>query len=356
MMFQSDSKNYYVAERTSNALSGEVETIEIINEGFNYLNTDNINKSINLTAMSETYQNNKFAQLSNLIIDQNDSLGFWFQNDSLNLKNMGGIKNYKVTLINADPNGKSEFINEPVYIFANSTHILSPDWADLENDVLLVLIDNNNDGMIDDSLLLPNQYDPLPVELTSFTAKRLHNSIRLDWQTATEVNNYGFEIERASLKNPGNKVWSKIGFVEGSGNSNSPKNYSYLDKSISNGVYAYRLKQIDNDGTFSYSNEIEIDLSNLAISYSLNQNYPNPFNPVTQIDFSLAQPGFVTLNIYNSIGQLVRILVNEKLEPGSYNYEWNATDNYGNILSSGVYYYRLQAGSFVETKKMILLR
>ena len=355
MMFQSDSKNYYVAERTSNALNGEVETIEIINEGFNYLNTDNINKTINLTTMSETYQNNKFAQLSNIIIDQNDSLGFWFQNDSLNLKNTGGSKNYKITLINADPSGKSEFINDPVSIAANSTHILSPDWADLENDVLLVLIDTNNDGIIDDSLLLPNQFDPLPVELNSFTAKRLHNSVRLDWLTATEVNNYGFEIERCALSAE-RQAWNKIGFVEGSGNSNSPKNYSYLDKSISIGVYAYRLKQIDNDGTFSYSNEIEIDLSNLAISYSLNQNYPNPFNPVTQIDFSLAQPGFVTLNIYNSIGQLIRTLVNEKLEPGSYNYEWNATDNYGNTLASGIYFYKLQAGSFVETKKMILIR
>ena len=357
MMFQSDSKNYYVAERTSNALNGEVETIEIINEGFNYLNTDNINKSINLTTMSETYQNNKFAQLSNLIIDQNDSLGFWLQNDSLNLKNMGGIKNYKITLINADLNGKSEFINEPVSISANSTHILSPDWADLENDVLLVLIDNNNDGMIDDSLLLPNQYDPLPVELTSFTAKRLHNSIRLDWQTATEVNNYGFEIERKlNVKGQMTNEWIKIGFAEGSGNSNSPKNYSYLDKSATKGVYAYRLKQIDNDGTFSYSEEVVVNLNEVPAEFSLDQNYPNPFNPVTQIDFSLAQTGFVTLNIYNSIGQLIRALVNEKLEPGNYNYEWNATDNYGNILSSGIYFYRLQAGSFVETKKMILLR
>ena len=121
----------------------------------------------------------------------------------------------------------------------------------------------------------------LPVELTSFTAEIQNNSIKLNWQTATEVNNYGFEIERSQ-----NSVWVKIGFVKGNGNSNSAKVYSFTDAQKLSGKYSYRLKQIDNDGVFEYSKVIETYFE-LPETFNLSQNYPNPFNPITKIEYQL---------------------------------------------------------------------
>lgn len=185
----------------------------------------------------------------------------------------------------------------------------------------------------------------LPVELTTFSAKTVETGIELSWQTATEINNYGFEIERKS----GNSSWEKIGFVKGAGNSSSTKDYSFLDK-VSSGKYTYRLKQIDDNGTYKYSGEIEAT-ANVPSAFKLNQNYPNPFNPSTSIKFNLPKASFVNLTIYNVLGAQVATLVNEKLEPGTYTKNFNA-----NNLSSGVYFYRLTAGNIVITKKMSLLK
>jgi alpha-tubulin suppressor-like RCC1 family protein len=189
---------------------------------------------------------------------------------------------------------------------------------------------------------------PLPVELILFNAFVNDNSVRLNWQTVTEINNYGFEIERTQ---DNLEMWNNIGFVAGSGNSNTIRNYSFDDKTISNGRYSYRLKQIDIDGKYTYSHVIEIDVKNIPTKYELAQNYPNPFNPSTNIKFAIPQKEFVTLKIYDILGNEVTTLINAELDAGNHTKIWDAKN-----LSSGVYFCTLQAGSFTETKKMILVR
>jgi len=187
---------------------------------------------------------------------------------------------------------------------------------------------------------------PLPVELSSFTAKIFDEGVKLIWITETEVNNYGFEILRQAQYDR----WSLLGFIEGHGNSNSPKEYFFLDEEISYGSYAYRLKQIDNDGSYEYSNEILVD-NPAPVDYTLQQNYPNPFNPVTTISYSLPVKSQIELVIYNTLGEKIKKIVNGEKEAGTYSVEFNATR-----LPSGIYFYKLQAGSFVETKKMVLMK
>jgi hypothetical protein len=192
---------------------------------------------------------------------------------------------------------------------------------------------------------------PLPVELVSFNAKVINNQVKLVWATETEVDNYGFEVERAAFKNGINELnWNRLGFVEGHGNSNSPKQYSFTDKNPAGGKkLLYRLKQIDTDGQFSYSNEIEVDID--FNEFVLFQNYPNPFNPVTKIKFKLQKSGMARLVVYNVIGEKVRSLLNEVMEEGIHEVEFNAIN-----LPSGVYIYRLEAGKYKETKLMQLLK
>ena len=207
----------------------------------------------------------------------------------------------------------------------------------------------------------------VPVELTSFTANYSTSSVRLDWITATEINNHGFEIEKCRLQNSSEvKNWETIGFVEGSGSSSSYKNYSYIDNSVGlNGKYFYRLKQIDFDGSYEYSNEIEVDIT-APKSYSLGQNYPNPFNPTTSIQFSLPTASDVVISLYNSLGQEVQELVNRSFAAGLHHFDFSAKGGSASggdatSLTSGVYYYRIQAKgndgtNYVSFKKMVLLK
>ena len=191
-----------------------------------------------------------------------------------------------------------------------------------------------------------NQGDPLPVELTSFTASVKEKVVTLRWQTATEVNNYGFEIERKI----NNSNWSNIGFVQGSGNSNFPKEYLFSDSSpIGGSKLGYRLKQIDSDGTFSYSDEINVEI--VSNKFDLSQNYPNPFNPSTAIIFSIPNEGLVSIKVFNSLGEEVTELVNETKPAGTYSVSFDAS-----TLNSGVYFYKISTGNFVQTKKMILVK
>ena len=191
--------------------------------------------------------------------------------------------------------------------------------------------------------------NPAPVELVSFTGVVNGNQIDLYWETATEVNNYGFEIER-SLVSAGTG-WGAIGFLEGNGNSNSPKYYNYNDKNIQrSGSYNYRLKQIDNDGSYEYSNIIDVNIS-LPNKYYLSHNYPNPFNPETKIDFSIPQKQMVMLKVYNTLGKQVAELVNEVRDAGSYSVIFN-----GSKLPSGIYIYRLQTPEYMSNQKMTLLK
>ncbi|HZW40471.1 MAG TPA: YCF48-related protein [Ignavibacteriaceae bacterium] len=187
----------------------------------------------------------------------------------------------------------------------------------------------------------------LPVELSSFTASQSKNSVILNWQTATETNNKGFEVQRKSSSNE----FISLAFVKGNGTITSPQSYSYSDNNISPVEYTYRLKQIDFDGTFEYSKEIEVKVNEIPKKFSLEQNYPNPFNPSTTIKFSVPEEQLVEVKIFDVLGNEVAKVVKENFSPGSYEREWDASK-----LSSGVYYLRMKAGDFSETKKMVLMK
>ena len=181
----------------------------------------------------------------------------------------------------------------------------------------------------------------------SFTVNVIDDIVKLHWRTETEVNNYGFEIERKSNIE---SDWKLITFVEGYGNSNSPKQDSYIDSNpIGGSKFHYRLKQIDNDGQFEYSNVVEIELR--PEQYALYQNYPNPFNPVTKIRYSVPHLSNVVINIIDILGNEIETIVNEEKPAGKYEFEFD-----GNKLSSGIYFYRLQASNYIETKKMVLIK
>jgi hypothetical protein len=188
----------------------------------------------------------------------------------------------------------------------------------------------------------------LPVELSYFSASMAGSSVKLNWETVTEVNNYGFEILR---KVHDDKEWTKIGFVNGNGNSNSPKSYSFVDDIITAGKFSYRLKQIDNDGQFEYSKTIGVDFG-IINKFKLNQNYPNPFNSSTKISWQSPVGSWQTIKIFDMLGREIETLVNEYKETGNHStlYIDNSTS------PSGVYCYQLKAGDYVETRKMIFLK
>ncbi|HMN16903.1 MAG TPA: YCF48-related protein [Ignavibacteriaceae bacterium] len=190
----------------------------------------------------------------------------------------------------------------------------------------------------------------IPVELINFSAEQIENKILLKWITATETNNSGFQIERQEAKKSRIEDWKNIGFVNGNGTTTEPRLYSFVDENLSAGKYQYRLKQTDFDGSFEYSNTIEVEIS-IPTRFSLNQNFPNPFNPSTIIKYSLKDDGRVSLKIFNSLGEEVRTLVNEIKPAGNYEVEFNASE-----LPSGIYIYSIQAGEFISSKKMILLK
>lgn len=186
----------------------------------------------------------------------------------------------------------------------------------------------------------------LPVELSSFSATVLSNGVKLNWRTETETNNFGFDIER---KNNGGD-WVTLSFVNGNGNSNSPKEYNYIDNSAKVGKYSYRLKQIDNDGQYSYSKVVDVDLTK-TLDYNLTQNFPNPFNPTTSISFSLPKSGVVKLTVYNLLGQEIKTLVNGFKESGVHHVNFNAKD-----LNSGIYIYKIETTDYTQTRKMTLVK
>jgi hypothetical protein len=198
---------------------------------------------------------------------------------------------------------------------------------------------------------LGNVDAPIPVELTSFSASTDGKFVTLNWGTASEINNKGWEIERR-IKNNENDFtnWTIAGFVDGYGNSLNSRSYSFNDKNITTGIFQYRLKQIDYDGKYSFSNIVEVEV-NLPDEFALFQNYPNPFNPETIIRFEVPVTAFVNLTIYNAVGELISVLVNKQMERGVYLWKFDA----GN-LPSGIYFYRLSSGDQIFTKKMILIK
>jgi hypothetical protein len=187
----------------------------------------------------------------------------------------------------------------------------------------------------------------LPVEITTFSAKQSGGKVILDWVTATELNNSGFEIERKS----GTGTWVTLGTVAGHGNSAILNKYSYTDNNPTEGqTFSYRLKQMDNNGSFRYSNTIMVSLD-LPVEFRLLQNSPNPFNPSTIINYAVPADGNVKLSVYNIKGELIRTVVNGFRKAGYYSAAFDGTG-----LSSGIYFYKIDAGKYSQTRKMILIK
>ncbi len=188
--------------------------------------------------------------------------------------------------------------------------------------------------------------DIVPVEFVSFNAAAADDIVNLNWVTATETNNKGFQIERRENLSG---EWRQIGFVEGKGTSSKNSFYAFSDKQPAAGTAYYRLKQTDFNGGYTYSNIVEVELH--LSGYSLEQNYPNPFNPSTTIKYYTASPGKVVLKVYDLTGKEAVVLVNENQNAGSHSVNFN-----GSLLSSGMYIYRLTTGNFSASKKLLLLK
>ena len=189
--------------------------------------------------------------------------------------------------------------------------------------------------------------DPLPVELASFAASTNRNNVTLNWSTAKEINNSGFDIERKAVNSTD---WTRAGNVAGNGTTNETRSYTFTER-ISTGNYNYRLKQIDFNGNFEYfnlSNEVEVGVPS---KFDMSQNYPNPFNPTTKINYDLPVDGKVSIVLYDISGREVAKLVNEVKTAGYYTVQFNASN-----LSSGMYFYRISANDFSSTKKMVLIK
>lgn len=191
----------------------------------------------------------------------------------------------------------------------------------------------------------------VPVELSSFKFEIQKDYILLTWQTSSESNNYGFDIERSK-----NKIeFLKIGFIRGKGTTNKSNNYEFIDKNPLAGKQYYRLKQIDYDGSFHYSEILEAE-GRQTDNFILLQNYPNPFNSETEIKFNLLKESHVMLNIYNSLGEIINTFVNKSFLPGLHTITWNGTDQFNKELPSGMYWYQIEWDNGFQRKKMILLR
>ena len=218
-----------------------------------------------------------------------------------------------------------------------------------------VFFANNNSGWTVGHLgTVAATENSTPVELTSFTVGVNDNNVLLSWQTSTETNNAGFEIQRkiaGPLPGVEQNEWVNIGFVEGHGTTTNENNYSFTDKNLEPGNYSYKLVQKDFDGTHTESKIVNVKVVSNPVEYVLSQNYPNPFNPTTKIKYTIPKAGEVTLKVYNAIGQEVASIVNNFKEAGTYSVDFNAAS-----FVSGVYLYKLTAGNYSQVRKMILLK
>ncbi|MDQ3021001.1 MAG: T9SS type A sorting domain-containing protein [Bacteroidota bacterium] len=188
----------------------------------------------------------------------------------------------------------------------------------------------------------------LPVELTSFSAIPTNGNVTLNWNTTSEINNSGFDVERKAFSSD---EWTKVGNVAGNGTSTSGHDYTFSDRNLTRGIYTYRLKQIDYNGNFAYHNLNGEVIIGAPTKFDLSQNYPNPFNPSTTINFDMPADGFVSLKVFNSSGKEVATLLNESRTSGYHSVNFKASN-----LSSGIYYYRLEANGVSKVMKMALVK
>ncbi|HSD62352.1 MAG TPA: SBBP repeat-containing protein [Ignavibacteriaceae bacterium] len=216
-----------------------------------------------------------------------------------------------------------------------------------DNDGSFYVAGSTHESGTDYSFVLIKYAVTVPVELTSFNARAVDNTVQLSWSTATETNNRGFEVQRNAVSE--NK-WIDAGFVAGNGTATKGHNYSFVDKNLPAGKYQYRLKQIDLNGSFEYMGTVETEIIQ-SLVFSLSQNYPDPFNPATTINYSLSNDGKVSLKVYDILGKEISTLVNENQKAGFHSVKFN-----GSNLPSGVYIYRLNSGINYLTRKMIMLK
>jgi hypothetical protein len=224
-------------------------------------------------------------------------------------------------------NGNDEF-------YVLTTTVAVPTHADAD----MITINLNNNG---------GANYKLPVELIMLRASFVRNMVQLEWRTAMELDNSGFEIERKQ-----DSRWQMVGFVEGHGTTNAPQEYRFNDKELSPGTYTYRLKQVNRDGTFDYSGEVEASVVLSAEAYALSQNFPNPFNPVTTFSFAVKDRQHVKVSVYDMIGREVATLIDAVTEPNIL----HKVSFDGSTLSSGVYFYALRTPGRLEIRKLMLMK
>jgi len=297
---------------------------------------------------------------SSVVLDSNKVITANFVRKTFTLNLGVNNTNYGYTLIRfseSDPwvtaeNSYTLDYGTSVYLMAapqdNEKHEFSAWTGDQgSTDITLdFVVDQNMD-------LTANFSEVKPVEFSAFSVSNqpgtMANAVLLKWETATETNNLGFEIERAYESAP--EQYETIGFLDGAGTTSEPQTYSYTDNDANAaGLYYYRLKQIDTDGTYAYSDTREFTVE-MPTEYSLKQNYPNPFNPSTEIVFQLIKETHVTITVYDILGREVTTLVDTELQAGTHRLNFDAT-----TLSAGVYVYSMQAESYTAMKKMTLIK
>jgi hypothetical protein len=261
-----------------------------------------------------------------------------------------GVWNQVVVIIDLDTHVAEYWIGTQP---SNFTQIAAWDWTQGGSKPNQLAVNDFFGAAATDEMYVDNFYFDdempavVPVELSSFTASvNPQGQAILNWITASEINNRGFEIQRRAVEGQ----FSTIGFVQGYGTTTEEQSYTYADNNVNPGTYQYRLKQIDFDGRFEYSEAIELDVTP-PLAFGLEQNYPNPFNPSTKIKYSIAEAGYVKLAIYNAIGEQVSVLVDGQQNAGFFEVNFNASN-----LPSGTYLYKLDGPGFTTAKKMLLMK
>lgn len=330
--------------------SGEFRKIYNSTGSFTFPIGDNTGTSdytpANINFTSGTFSNNAIGiRLETVKHPQNNSLNDY-------LKRSWIVTNYGVT--NFEYNVLMQYVTSDVNGNENNIYL-----GKYHNTTWMLLSQANSanhtmsaTGLTEFSTFTGGEQGAMPVELTSFTSSVSGRDVKLNWSTASEENNRGFEIERMIANS---NTWTNIGFVKGNGSANHASNYSFTDSKVNSGKYNYRLKQVDNNGNFKYyslSNTIEIGLPG---KYNLSQNYPNPFNPTTKIDYDLPKDSKISIKLYDITGREIMTLVNTQQSAGNYTIQVNASN-----LSTGVYFYTMVANSngdqTVISKKMNVIK
>ena len=295
----------------------------------------------------------------------NEQIGYFTALNQLYRTTDGGLSFQIDPSVSDFGSGRFEnFLFQSIFIIGNRVFVTTNggeewlDYPEVQGQGLkaLSLYEVNKGYAVGNTGIILKYFDEsIPVELTDFSGVVKGREVLLTWKTVSEKNNLGFEIQRKAMNISDNSKWEGIDLVQGNGTTTLPHSYSYSDRNISPGEYKYRLKQIDFDGSFEYSKEVEINIDT-PNKFTLEQNYPNPFNPTTRISFSLPTDSKVTLSLFDILGREIKTLLNKDLQAGYYNIDFNASG-----YPSGVYFYRLRAEringeNFSSTKKMLLLR